>query len=132
TDLVANLRFVIRSAIPFAQNPVLAHLIGLKDDFAVGQWRDSNDGLGGGRYPYDVNAVLVPAALEAASRLYAAGLLDPYLAGDDRALFSRAEEMTRVWRAKAPTLFEVSEANEAARLAVKAYATNLGVSADAA
>ncbi|MFL6603708.1 MAG: hypothetical protein ACJ8R9_20605 [Steroidobacteraceae bacterium] len=131
-DLVANLRFVIQSAAPFAQTPELQHLIGLKDDLAVGQWRDSNDGLGGGHYPYDVNAVLVPAALEAASRLYAAGLLDPYLSGDDRGLFSRAKDMGRVWRAKAPTFFEVSEPNEAARRAVKAYAAKLAVSADSA
>ena len=28
----------------------------------AGNWRDSEDGLGGGRYPYDVNGVFVPAA----------------------------------------------------------------------
>lgn len=131
-DLVANLRFVIQSAASFAQNSELEHLIGLKKGLAAGQWRDSNDGLGDGRYPYDVNAVLVPAALEAASRFYASGLLEPYLSAEDRALGSRAEEMMRVWRAKAPTFFEVSEPNEAARRAVKAYAASLGVSADAA
>ena len=31
----------------------------------VGQWRDSNEGIGRGRYPYDVNAVWMPASLRA-------------------------------------------------------------------
>jgi hypothetical protein len=131
-DLVTNLRFVIQSAAAFAQNPELEHLIGLKDGHAAGQWRDSNDGLGDGRYPYDVNAVLVPAALEAASQFHTSGLLDPYLSREDRALFARAAEMTKVWRAKVPTFFAVSESRDAARQAVKAYAASLGVSADAA
>jgi len=43
----------------------------------VGEWRDSEDGIGRGRYPYDVDAVLVPAALEAAVQLNDSGLLSP-------------------------------------------------------
>jgi hypothetical protein len=132
SDLVMNMRFVIRRAAAFAKEPEVAHLIGLKPGYAAGQWRDSNDGLGGGRYPYDVNAVLVPAALEAASRFYASGLLDPYLAADDRSLFSKAAEMARIWRERAPRLFEVEEPNEGARIAIKTYAAAVGVSPDAA
>jgi hypothetical protein len=132
SDLVMNMRFVIRRAAAFAKEPEVAHLIGLKPGYAAGQWRDSNDGLGGGRYPYDVNAVLVPAALEAASRFYASGLLDPYLAADDRSLFSKAAEMARIWRERAPRLFEVEEPNEGARIAIKTYSAAVGVSPDAA
>jgi hypothetical protein len=131
-DLVANLRFVIQSAASFAENPQVEHLIGLKAGLTAGQWRDSSDGLGGGCYPYDVNAVLVSAALEAVTRFYASGLLDPYITGEDRVLFSRAAAIMAVWRAKAPAFFEVNESNEAARRAVKAYAAMLGVSADSA
>jgi len=130
--LVANLRFTIQSAAAFAQKPGLERLIALKKGFKAGQWRDSDDGLGGGLYPYDVNAVLVPAALQAANRLYASGLLDPYLSGEDRRLFGRAEEMASVWRMKAPTFFEVSKASEAARGAVNAYAAKLGIPAESA
>jgi len=131
-DLVANLRFVIQSAALFAVSPQVENLIGLKPGLPAGEWRDSTDGLGGGHYPYDVNAALVPAALEAASRLYESGLLDPYLSRDDRKLFSRAAGMVGVWRVRAPAFFEVSESNEAAREAVKNYAAALGVPADSA
>lgn len=102
--LVANLRHVLKSAAPFAQEPTTRHLVPLKAGFNVGDWRDSETGLGGGRYPYDVNAVLVPAALEAAADLYGSGLLSPYLTADDRALFDHAANMAQVWRAKAPPL----------------------------
>jgi hypothetical protein len=120
--LVANLRYVLRSAAAFAAEPGAAHLIGLKSGFPVGEWRDSGTGLGGGRYPYDVNAALVPAALDAAGQLDASGLLSPYLSADDRALFARAPQMARVWRARAPPLFDVTVAHAAAAAAIAAYA----------
>ncbi len=131
-DLVRNLRLVIQSATAFAAEPQVAHLIGLKSGFMAGQWRDSNDGLGHGRYPYDVNAVLVPAALEAAGRFFASGLLDPYLGGEDRAQFARAAALAAVWRTKAAPLFDVAVDNASAREHIKAYAGVLGVPAEAA
>ncbi len=131
-DLVTNLRFVIQSARAFADHPQAAHLISLKAGFVWGQWRDSDDGIAHGRYPYDVNAVFVPAALAAASRLYASGLLDPYLNGDDRTLLSRAADMANVWRAKAADFFRVEVANETARGQIGAYAVSVGVSPAAA
>jgi hypothetical protein len=126
-DLVRNLRFVIASATAFADEPNRSHLIGLKPGHAAGEWRDSNEGLGGGRYPYDVNAVLVPAALASAAKLFRSGLLDPYLTVADRALLSRAGSLADIWRAKAPALFEVQESNASARAAVKTYAERVGV-----
>jgi len=131
-DLMSNLRFVIQSARAFGEDPKVQNLVGLKDQLAAGEWRDSGDGLGGGHFPYDVNAVLVPAALDAAVRLNASRLLDPYSSDADRALLGRAAALRDVWRAKAPYYFEVSEPNEAARRAVRSYAMALGVSADAA
>ncbi len=131
-DLVGNLKRVIASARAFAQDPKAANLIHIKDGYDVGEWRDSNDGLGKGRYPYDVNAVFVPKALETASRLYESGLLDPYLSAADRPLFADAGHAAAVWRQKAPAFFDVQVDNARARHAVSAYAQSVGVSDAAA
>lgn len=120
--LLANLRLVLQSATPFAREPQKSHLISLKPGVAVGEWRDSEGGLGGGRYPYDVNAILVPAALDAAARLYDSGLLKPYLSATDRELFERAGQMAQQWTAQAPQLFDVSISHEAAAQAIETYA----------
>jgi hypothetical protein len=125
--LVRNLQYVVASAQAFAQNPGLAHLIGLKPGQIVGEWRDSGTGLGGGHYPYDVNAVLVPAALEAAARLSAGGLLTRYLSASDRTLFSGAGRMAVVWRERAPRLFEVTLSHSITANAVEIYADSQGV-----
>ncbi len=131
-DVVANLRLVLRSAAPFAGDPRARNLVALKPGIDVGQWRDSSEGLGRGRFAYDVNAVFVPAALEAASALLASGLLDPYLAPDDRARFEQAGAYARVWSAKAPGLFEVAVPNESAVRSVESYGKQLGVPVAAA
>ena len=130
--LVANLRFVLQSASAFAADSGTAHLIGLKAGFSVGDWRDSEEGIGRGRYPYDVDAVLVPAALEAAAQLNDSGLLSPYLNPADRALFARAPQMASVWRAKAPQLFEVAIPRKQADGAIEAYATSQAIAAQPA
>jgi hypothetical protein len=127
-DLVSNLKFVLHAAARFAQDPRARNLISLKPGFTAGQWRDSNDGLGGGRLPYDVNAVFVPAALEAASRFYASGVLDSYVAPADREIFSHAESMARIWRAKAGPLFDVSVPSATARRDIAQYAAVVHVS----
>lgn len=126
-DLVRNLRRVAEEAAPFAADPRPANLIALKPGQKAGNWRDSDDGLGGGRYPYDVDAVLVPVALEAASRFYASGLLDPYMNAGDRKILSRAGAMAAVWRSKAPPLFDVHISRDEARHAIAAYASALKV-----
>lgn len=64
---------IMRIASPFAESQVKSNLIHLKDGESVGEWRDSNDGLGGGRIPYDVNTALVPAGLRAIASLSKAG-----------------------------------------------------------
>src|SRR5215469_12919800 len=130
--LLANLRLVVQSAAGFAGAPDTSHLIGLKSGHSVGNWRDSESGLGGGRYPYDVNAVLVPAALEAAMELRQSGLLAPYLTAADEALLARASQLAEVWRAKAPQLFAVHLAHTAAEEAIRAYAASQGIAAQPA
>lgn len=129
--LLRNLRFVIAAARPFAQAPGWQNMIALKPGRENGQWRDSNEGLGGGRYAYDVNAVLVPAALDAAARLSASGLLGD-ISAEDRAMLGEAESMAQIWREKAPAMFRVSASAGEARAAVTAYAGALGVPAEPA
>jgi hypothetical protein len=126
-DLVSNLKFVLQAAARFADDPRAPNLIGLKQGSDAGQWRDSNVGLAGGRFPYDVNAVFVPAALDAAGRFFASGLLDSYLAAADREIFSRAKIMAGIWRAKAGPLFEVTVPSATARRAIIDYAATLKV-----
>lgn len=125
--LVRNLRFVIDQARPFAESPVAARLIGLKPGRRTGQWRDSEEGLGRGRYAYDVNAVFVPAALDAAARLLRAGLLDPYLAAEDRRALADAAAMAATWRNRAPQLFRVSIPTARAAPMIRSYAGRAGV-----
>ncbi|MCE3544022.1 hypothetical protein LXJ56_27985, partial [Escherichia coli] len=127
--LVRNLRFVIDTARPFADDPGYARLVAIGKGRLTGQWRDSEEGLGRGRYAYDVNAVFVPAALEAAARLMRAGLLDRYLTADDRAALARAEAMATVWRTRAPALFRVSTPAAQARPRIEGYARSLGIPA---
>jgi hypothetical protein len=131
-DLASNLRFVLGASGAFAQDPRAANLVSLKSGLTAGQWRDSGDGLGSGRFPYDVNAVFVPAALAAVDRLFASGLLDPYLDAADRQLFSRSATMTGVWRSRAGPLFEFSVPGATARQDISRYAANLHVPATAA
>lgn len=131
TLLLRNLRFVVEAARPFAAAPGWQNLIALLSDRQNGQWRDSHEGLGGGRYAYDVNAVLVPASLDAAARMAASGLLGE-LSGEDRAILAEAEALARVWRQQAPGMFRVSTAASDARAAVTAYARSLGVPAEPA
>ena len=131
-DLLDNFKFVLRASAKFAQQPLASNLIALKSGSDAGQWRDSNDGLGGGRIPYDVNAVFVPAALEAISRLYAGGLLDPYSDATDRVLLSRAAAFAEVWRAKSGPLFDVSVSSAAAQRDIRDYAAALKVPVDEA
>ncbi len=131
-DLVSNFKFVLNAAARFADDPRAPNLIALKPGFDAGQWRDSNDGLGGGRFPYDVNAVFVPAALEAAGRFFDSGLLDSYLDAADRELFSHAKTMAGTWRARAGSLFDVSVANATARHDISGYAASLKIADGAA
>ncbi|WP_176042208.1 hypothetical protein [Burkholderia stabilis] len=130
--LVVNLLHVATTAQPFAQQPSVANLIHLRPGEIVGNWRDSTDGLGGGVYPYDVNAVLVPAALRAANAFLTRGLLDPYLDAGQRATLANTANEAAAWETQAPPLFQVSVPAAQAATDVSAYAPSAGVPAGAA
>ncbi len=125
--LVRNLRFVLKEAAPFAASPSTKTLIAIQDGFMAGQWRDSDEGLGRGRYAFDVNAALVPAALDATGLLLRAGLLDPYLTSDDRASFATASSMAKIWHDRAAPLFHIQFTPEEARQRVRDYSAAVGV-----
>ncbi len=129
---VRNFTWVVESARAYAQQPQASHLISLKSGSNVGEWRDSETGLGGGRYPYDVNAVFVPAALEAIARMTAAGLLDSYANDQQKQSLAVARSFANVWSHKAPRLFQVRIPEAEAKQKVEIYAREIGVPADAA
>jgi len=130
--LVRNLANVLANALPFADDPDWRRLVRFKPGRKTGQWRDSEDGNGGGVYPYDVNAVFVPAALAAASRLYQAGLLDPYLDQAAKVQLAKAGAAAEIWRERAPELYDMAIPTRTARDAVRDYATSQKISPKAA
>jgi hypothetical protein len=116
-----NLARVLTQAAPFAAHPSAQTLIHIGEGLLVGNWRDSEEGLGHGRVPYDVNAALVPAALRAAQRLYGAEAF-----GNDPTAAARAGELARAWT-KAEALFHVDLDAEEAKRRVHAFASEVSV-----
>ena len=127
--LARNFAWVARSARAFARTPEPANLISLKAGLSVGQWRDSQDGLAGGRYPFDVNAVFVPAAMSAIAQFIHSGVLKPYLTSEQQKDVADAGKIADAWSRAAPALFRVRIANPDARRQIAAYAAGIGVSA---
>ncbi|MFC4309134.1 hypothetical protein ACFPN2_08590 [Steroidobacter flavus] len=130
-SLVRNLVWVVERTAAFAADPKASNLVGLKEGRMTGQWRDSEEGLGRGRYAYDVNAVFVPAALDAIDRLLKSGLLDSYLTDAQRRTLQKASTQHDAWSRNAPPMFTVTLPAKQARDQVSAYATALGVDAKA-
>ncbi|AUN32982.1 hypothetical protein [Niveispirillum cyanobacteriorum] len=124
TLLARNLSFVLARAQAFAADPVATNLIPLPAGQKVGDWRDSQEGLAGGRYSYSVNAVLAPAALTAITRLHKSGLLYPYTRD-----LTRADALATVWTDKAPALFAVTIPADQAQAATTRFAAELGIDA---
>ncbi|SDE03666.1 hypothetical protein [Kordiimonas lacus] len=119
--LMRNVRYVLKCAQPFAQDPVFHTLIEIEEGSRVGDWRDSQEGLANGRYSYSVNAVLVPAALEAITQLVEAGVVK------NEGLARNAAAMAEVWTREAPSLFEAALPLDVAQRRVDDYADVLGV-----
>jgi hypothetical protein len=132
TALVRNFAWVTRAASAFAQQPEPANLISLKPGLSFGQWRDSQDGLAGGRYPFDVNAAFVPAAMAGIAKLIDSRMLAPYLTPEQSKTLSAAGRIATVWSREAPRLFRTQIADATARRQITAYATDIGVSPNAA
>ncbi len=127
--LLRNFLFVAQRSAAFAADPVYPNLIALKPGRDAGQWRDSNDGLGGGRYPYDVNAVWMPAALRAISRFADSGLLDAYATPAQLQALRDAATHADAWERNAAALFAVKLPHDRAVAQVRDYAARIGVDA---
>jgi hypothetical protein len=130
--LARNLRFVVSAAEAFAADANRHNLISLKAGETVGNWRDSEDGLGGGRFPYDVNGVFVPAALAATARFRTSGILHAFLDAQAENAIADADAMAEIWLREAPSLFEIAMTPQTARAAVARYAARIGVQSSAA
>lgn len=125
--LVRNLLFVADNSAAFARKPVYSNLIALKPDKPVGQWRDSNEGIGRGRYPYDVNAVWMPAALRAIGGFLQSGLLDAYTTSEQRERLRASAARADLWESKAGDMFTVRMPQQRAAAQVRSYAARIGV-----
>jgi hypothetical protein len=130
--LARNLSWLVERAAAFADDPRATNLIGIKPGRMTGNWRDSEQGLGRGRYAYDINAALVPASLAATARLAQSGLLDEYLDAAQRRTMAQAGPRARVWSARAATFFGVDVPASRARADIATYAKEVGVDSESA
>lgn len=102
---------------------VKENLIHLRSDQPVGEWRDSNNGLGGGRIPYDVNAALVPAGLRAIAALSRAGFFANHPEWNET-----ADRYAQVWEDETLQFFEVDVPQSEATSLVDSYVTGANLS----
>lgn len=110
---------IMRITAPFAKEQVATNLLHIRDNESVGEWRDSNSGLGGGRIPYDVNTALAPAGLRAVARLAEAGYFP------DRPDWAEtADKYAQIWEDKTLQFFEVAVSATEARQLVDKYVSN--------
>ncbi|KAF1958462.1 hypothetical protein CC80DRAFT_592153 [Byssothecium circinans] len=107
---------IMRTSAPFAASQTVKNLIHLKDGQSVGEWRDSSNGLGGGRVPYDVNTALVPAALRAIGALARADFFDGH--EDWKKL---ADQYAQIWEDRTLDFFKVTVPAADARKLVETY-----------
>ncbi|KAF2841875.1 glycogen debranching enzyme [Patellaria atrata CBS 101060] len=119
-----NAEKIIRTSAPFAEEggQVESNLIRLHEGVPVGEWRDSNDGLGGARIPYSVNAAMVPAGLQAIAKLTEAGFFPQH--PEWREL---ATQYARIWEDKALDFFKVEIPQQDAKTLVGDYISEVGV-----
>jgi hypothetical protein len=130
-----NLARVVKQATPFADKRTALSLVAIERGRKVGNWRDSEKGLAGGIYPYDVNVALVPAALQAAAHLTegrrhvsgsAGALSEPDDALADAELSGKAKKLLGAWT-HMERFFRVDIPEAEAKKRVTSYAKELGI-----
>lgn len=99
----------------------VSNLIHLKEGQDVGEWRDSEYGIGGGRIPFDVNTALVPAALRSIAALSAAGFFPEHSEWQ-----TMAARYAQVWEDQTLRFFQVTVPAEEAKQLVANYTTDVG------
>ena len=124
---------MLARARPFADRPDPLRLVEIKPVPPWATVRDSEVGLGHGRYAYSVNAALGPASLRAALALHNSGLIDAELhAGVNPDDLNALPRMAEVWREQAPRCFEFSVPAEDGGPALDRAAAGLGLPGRAA
>ncbi|QRW12614.1 dynein alpha chain, flagellar outer arm [Ceratobasidium sp. AG-Ba] len=116
-----NVQYVMNTSRAFAQDPSdYRNLARIEPGVPVGNWRDSNPGIGWGIYPFDVNTALQPAALHAIADLAALGVLAS-------GLETIAREWGDIWEREAPKFFRsvVGVGDAESRLVNYVQQTNL-------
>ncbi|KAG8695829.1 hypothetical protein FRC08_007540 [Ceratobasidium sp. 394] len=119
-----NVQYMMNTSQAFAQDPGdYRNLARIEPGVPVGNWRDSNPGIGWGVYPFDVSTALQPAALHAIADLAALGVLD-------RGLETTAREWGNVWEREAPKFFKtiIGPQDAESRLVDYVQRTNLSTS----
>lgn len=111
---------IMRTSAPFASEggQTKDNLIHLNQGERVGDWRDSNIGLGGGRIPYDVNTALVPAALRSIAALSAAGVFPDHPDWNET-----ANKYAQIWEDETLQFFEVVLSQIEANSLLSSYAS---------
>ncbi|KAJ5746359.1 hypothetical protein N7520_011541, partial [Penicillium odoratum] len=109
-----NAERIMRLTSPFAQNQTRENLIHLKEGQIVGQWRDSEFGIGGGRIPFDVNTALAPAALRSIAALSRKGIYPQNWS-------SVADQNAQIWEDKTLQFFNVTIPRSQAQSLLKSY-----------
>ncbi|GAC97806.1 glycogen debranching enzyme [Pseudozyma hubeiensis SY62] len=131
--LQSNIEYVLNSSVAFAQDPSdYKNLARIEVGVPVGNWRDSNEGLGWGVYPYDVSTALVPAALYAVSDLARSGLLSNYTSSALNAsgadLADKAASYAKIWEDEAPKFFQYNVTSQQAQQRLEGYVQRANLS----
>lgn len=114
---------IMKITAPFASAQTKENLIHLRDGQGVGQWRDSGNGLGGGRTPYDVNTALAPAGLRAVAALSRAGFFPGHADWS-----TTADSYAQIWEDETLSFFEVTIPEADAKTRVQNYVSDLSLS----
>ncbi|KAF3006588.1 hypothetical protein E8E13_006971 [Curvularia kusanoi] len=120
----ATMKKIMNATAAFAAEggQTVDNLIHLRSNEPVGEWRDSNGGLGGGRIPYDVNTALVPAGLRAIAALSRAGFF-----ADHKDWGETADRYAQVWEDSTLRFFEISVPKSDAVSLVKSYVAGINI-----
>ncbi|CUA67039.1 Dynein alpha chain, flagellar outer arm [Rhizoctonia solani] len=97
-----NVQYIMNTSQAFAEDPAnYRNLARIEEGISVGNWRDSNAGIGWGVYPVDISTALQPAALYAIADLAALGVLNNDLEATARAWGD-------TWESESPKFFKVA------------------------
>lgn len=98
---------IMNMTAAFEEEQKVANLIHLLDGVPVGQWRDSNYGIGNARIPFDVNCALVPSALRSIAKL--ARMPGVFPPSDAKKWAAVAAKRADVWQRKTLPFFRYSD-----------------------